>query len=410
MRALLIVKTSDGAEWAALQAAELVRLGVEVHVALPSLTGRMVKEWQTSGALLHVAAVDFPAKKPWLLPAICLTVRKLVAEISPDLIHTHHVGPALVVRIALKGKNSPPRVFQVPGPLHLEHWFYRNLEIFAADSQDYWIGTSRKIVQLYSEAGISPDRLLLSYNGTQPASFETRRTNILRSQLGVAPEEKMVGNISFIYPPKFLLGQRIGLKAHEDLIDALGLVIQQRPDVVGVLVGGTWGSSQWYEKRLRARAQAVGRGRIKMPGYLPRLDIRRIWADFDCAIHVPLSENCGGVVEPLLAGVPTIAGRVGGLPEVVMDGLTGRTVPIRDPAALASAILEVLADTPAFRTLASNGRQLVETMFDIRRTAAEVYGFYRHLLDRSIARAPEFDSMEVAKALAARHETPQTHH
>jgi glycosyltransferase involved in cell wall biosynthesis len=406
MRVLHIVKTSDGAEWAALQAAELVRLGVEVHVALPSRNGLMIKEWQNSGATLHTCGLDFPATRPWLLPALCKTVRGLVAEVSPDLIHSHHVGPTLLLRRALKGKSSPPRIFQVAGPLHLEHWFYSNLEVSSADSRDFWIGTSRKIIQLYRDAGVPPDRLILSYNGTQPATFCTARTNALRYKLGIAPERKMVGNISFIYPPKFHMGQTIGLKAHEDLIDALGLTLEKRPDVLGVLVGGTWGSSRWYENRLRARAQAVGGGRIIMPGLLPRLDVRRVWADFDCAIHVPLSENCGGVVEPLLAGVPTIAGRVGGLPEVVMDGVTGRTVPIRKPAELASAILDVLANPMAYRALASNGRRLVATMFDIRRTAGEVHGFYRHLLDRSLPRPAEFDSMEMAKVLAARRETP----
>jgi len=402
MRVLSVVKTADGAEWALLQA-------VEVHVALPSLEGRMVKEWQNSGATLHVADLDFPLKKPWLLPALCKTARDLVAKISPDLIHTHHVGPTLVIRIAHKGKDSPLRIFQVPGPLHLEHWFYRSLDLFSADAQDFWIGTTRNILQLYRAAGVPPDRLMLGYHGTRPAMFRRDRTNVLRDRLGIAPEEKMIGNISFIYPPKLLLGQRVGLKAHEDLIDALGLVIQKRPDVVGVLAGATWGSSKWYEHRLRARAQAVGRGRIRMPGYLPREDVWRAWADFDCVTHVPYSEGCGGVFEPLIAGVPTIAGRVGGLPEVVMDGLTGRTVPIRNPAELAAAILDVLADPAAYRTLASNGRQLVEKMFDIRRTAAEVYGVYRHLLDESIPRPAEFDSMETAKALAARHDTPQTH-
>jgi len=42
MRVLQIVKTSDGADWAAWQAAELVRLGVETHAVLPSRTGRMI--------------------------------------------------------------------------------------------------------------------------------------------------------------------------------------------------------------------------------------------------------------------------------------------------------------------------------------------------------------------------------
>ena len=60
-----------------------------------------------------------------------------------------------------------------------------------------------------------------------------------------------------------------------------------------------------------------------MPGKFNADEVAQSWPDYDCAVHVPLSENCGGVVEPLLAGVPTIAGNVGGLPEVVHHHRTG---------------------------------------------------------------------------------------
>jgi glycosyltransferase involved in cell wall biosynthesis len=406
MRVLHIVKTSAGAEWAALQARELVRLGVDVHAALPDLQGRMVQCWRESGATLHVAALDFPLHRPWLLPGVYRAARRLVDAVSPALIQTHHLGPTLVLRRAL-GESGPLRIFQVPGPLHLEHWPYRKAEISCAGECDFWIGTSRRILRLYREAGIPPQRVFLSYNSTEPRAFCTERTNALRDRLGIGPEQKVVGNISFIYPPKFLLGQRIGLKAHEHLIDALSLVTSRRPDVTGVLLGGTWGNRRGYEERLRARAKAGGQGRILMPGFVPHAEIQRVWADFDCAIHVPLSENCGGVVEPLAAGVPTIAGRVGGLPEVVMDGLTGCTVPIRNPALLANAILEVLAKESHYRRLAENGRRLVETMFDVRRTAAEVHAIYHHLLDRSSPPPAEFDSMETARIIAEQREISQ---
>src|SRR5262249_27065040 len=152
----------------------------------------------------------------------------------------------------------------------------------------------------------------------------------------------MIGNISYLYAPKLYLGQTRGLKLHEDLIDALGMVTKQREDVVGVLAGGPWNGADWYQAKLRRRAARSGR--ILMPGHLPHDVVRSAWADFDCVIHAPLSENCGGVLEPLLAAVPTIAGRVGGLEELVRDGITGTTVPIRKPAALAAAIHDVLRD------------------------------------------------------------------
>jgi glycosyltransferase involved in cell wall biosynthesis len=396
---LHVVKSSDGAAWAAWQVCELIRLGVEVHVVLPSENGRMMPEWRRSGATLHFADLDFPSRSPWRLASLCGRVRQLIDETAPDVVHTHHVGPTLVIRRAMKN-SGPIRIFQVPGPLHLEHAFYRKWELSSAAGRDCWIGASRYIVSLYRKAGIDQTRLFTSYNGTRPEAFRLARSGALRQRLGIPRDRWVVGNINYIYPPKYHLAQFVGLKAHEDLIDALALVTQRRPGVTGVLIGGQWGGASGYERKLRKRACAVGRGRIHMPGYFSPADVQRCWPDFDCAIHAPLSENCGGVVEPLLAGVPTIAGRIGGLPEVVIDGLTGRTVPIRNPEALASAIEATMDSEPESRRMAEAGQRLVQAMFDIRRTSLEVLAVYRHLLNPSCPRPEEFDSFAFARAVS----------
>jgi glycosyltransferase involved in cell wall biosynthesis len=321
----------------------------------------------------------------------------LIASIQPDVIHTHHVGPTLVLRGAM-GDRGPLRVYQVAGPLHLEHSFYRRWELRTATPRDFWICASRYIASLYLQEGIPEERIFTSYHGTRPEGFSTIRTGVLYDSLLIPSNHHVVGNVSYIYPPKYHIGQMIGLKAHEDLIDALGLVIQARNDVTGVLIGDTWDGGRRYERRLMARADAIGRGRIRMPGYFSAIDVAGCWAEFDCAIHAPISENCGGVVEPLLAGIPTIAGRIGGLPEVVMDGLTGRTVPIRKPRVLADAILAVLENRETNRRLARNGQRLVRTMFDIRRTSREVHDIYRHLLDPASPPPVVFHSRKFAES------------
>jgi glycosyltransferase involved in cell wall biosynthesis len=391
MRILHIVKTSDGASWAALQAAELVRLGADVHVVLPSAKGSQVKNWEDAKATIHIEALDYPAKSPWRLPVVSRRARALVDSVRPDIIHSHHFGPALAMRQALGKTHRIPRIFQVPGPLHLEHWLYRTWDTASAGTYDYWIASSRCIRNHYLRAGIESSRLFLSYYGLRPAGFSTERLGLLRSRLRIDPRAFVAGNISHIYPPKYYLGQWCGLKRHEDLIAALGIVIRKRPDVIGVLVGGPWGRAARYQERLRRQAQKIGKGRILMPGHLSPAEVRTAWADFDCAIHVPESENCGGVVEPLLADVPTIAGDIGGLPEVVMDGVTGILVPIRNPEALAGAMLKVLADPEKYGAIARLGGELVAEMFDVRRTAREVYQVYRHILDRRQAPPSEFD-------------------
>jgi glycosyltransferase involved in cell wall biosynthesis len=199
--------------------------------------------------------------------------------------------------------------------------------------------------------------------------------------LGIRDDAVVVGSISWMYAPRWWLMRRHGIKGHEDLIGALASCCRRDDRVVGVIAGGAWAGAVWYERRLRDLASALAGGRILMPGPLPSEEARSAIADFDCVAHVPTSENCGGVIEPLLAGVPVVAARVGGLPEVVREGETGRLVPPRDPAALASTIGEVIADPAAHRAMAERGRRLVRDLFDVRRTGAEVAAIYRRIRD-----------------------------
>jgi glycosyltransferase involved in cell wall biosynthesis len=391
MRVLQVTKTSEASLWAVRQAAHLVKHGVEVHAVLPSPTGAAVAAWQASGATVHFLDCSLPVRKPIAVLQRAFQIRHLIEAVQPDLIHTHHVTTTVMLRLALGRKHSIPRVFQVPGPLHLEHWHIRSFEIALAGENDSWIASSRFIMQLYENAGVTANKLFLSYYTTDTTSFSNVRTGYLRHKLGIPEDVMLIGNISFIYPPKRYLGHTVGLKCHEDIIEAISIVQRQRNNVWGVLAGGTFGSSDKYERRLRALAKQKGNGKILMPGRLNSQEVAWSWPDFDCAVHVPLSENCGGVVEPLLAGVPTIAGNVGGLPEVVQRGLTGDLVPSRSPQLLAEAVFKLLDHYEEFRRMAEQGRQLANVMFDSERCSNEILVIYRHLLFNE-SRPPAFDS------------------
>lgn len=394
MRVLHVVKTTEGGYWAARQVSELVRRGVEVHVALPAESGRFVPDWISSGAYIHIADLSFPARMPWKLRSVCCAARQLLHSLQPDIIHSHFFSTTMLLRHALRDRFPGPIVFQVAGPLHLEHGLYRAWDVRSAGTNDYWIGSSQCIVNHYLHAGIPRKRVFLSYYSGLKMSSPWKRTNFLRSSLGIEDRQVVVGNINMMYPPKWFLSQRIGLKCHELVIEALSIVTRARPDIVGVFVGGPSGGAVWYEARLRALAARKAGDRIRFTGFLPPEDIPHAWPDFDIAVHVPLSENCGGVPEPLFAGVPTIAGLVGGLPEVVIDGVTGKTIPSGNPQALAAAIVDVLSDLPRYREMARVGGTLVRNMFDLSRTGAEIHTIYRHILGRRTERPTEFHSVD----------------
>jgi glycosyltransferase involved in cell wall biosynthesis len=140
------------------------------------------------------------------------------------------------------------------------------------------------------------------------------------------------------------------------------------------------------------RARRVAGDRIFFVERADFQTVPRLWPDFDCAVHVPISENCGGVIEPLVAGVPTIASRVGGLPEVVLDGLTGWTVPPQAPRELATTIGEVLADPIEAAQRTRRGGDLVRVMFDVARTGHEIADIYAHVLDPRSPAPAAFDA------------------
>ena len=400
MRVLHVVKTSDGAGWAANQAAVLVRLGVEVHVALPRAEGRTVEAWRQSGATIHIADLSLPVRRPGQFATVARVAQRLVDEIQPDLIHSHFVTTTLTLRLAQGRHHKIPRVFQVAGPLHLEHWHSRHMDLLTAGGADYWIGSSRCINEHYRNAGVQKSRLFLSYFGWRVQDFSAERQFYLHKRLGLDSGTSLVGNINIMYPPKYLLGQTVGLKCHEDVIDALGIITRNAPNIRGVLIGDSYGQGPWYEQRLRQRARNVAGDRVFLPGLFNSLEVAQSWPDFDCAIHVPLSENCGGVLEPLLAGVPVVASSVGGIPEVVIEGVTGRLVPVHSPNALARYVLEVLADLDHHRQMALTGRTLVKHMFDVNRTGLEVYDVYRHILHGAVP-PREFDSREYVRRLTS---------
>ncbi len=378
MRVLHLVKTVEGAAWALHQTTALRALGVDVTVALPSATAGLAPVYAERGITVVAADLDVPARRPWRLAAALGRCRRLVAATRPDLIHSHFVSTTLVARLALGRTHPIPRLFQVPGPLHLEHAAFRALDLATAGPRDLWVGSCRWTIEEYRRRGVAPERLALSYYGTDVGAFEAAAPGALRRELGIAPGTPLVGMVAYMYPPKRFLGQRRGLKGHEDLIDAFPAIARALPGARLVLAGGEWGGGRRYAARIAARAHAVGGDAITVLG--PRRDVAAIYADLDVAVHPSLSENCGGAVESLAAGCPTVATAVGGLPDLVRDGETGWLVPARDPARLAVAVIAALGDRAEARRRALAGRAHVRSLFAIERTAAEIAALYARVL------------------------------
>jgi glycosyltransferase involved in cell wall biosynthesis len=354
-----------------------VRLGVEVHVALPD-GGPMVGEYTAVGATEHLLQTDFPVRSPWQFPVLSVKFLGLVKTVRPDIIHSHFVGTTFTMRLSLGRGKTVPRVFQVPGPLHLEHPLFRSIELATSGQSDFWIGSCRWTCDRYEHSGIGRRRIFLSYYGTDVDIYTPKTRGKLRQELGLGPECKIVGTVAYMYAPKRYLGQKRGLKGHEDLIDAFKICLKSDPQLRCVIVGGAWNNAKTYEESVRSYAWQQCGDRVIFLG--TRHDISDIYADMNVAVHPSHSENVGGAVESCLLGVPTIATRVGGFPDLIRDGITGWLVPSKNPQALAAAILDALGNNLESQKKARAGQELARDIFDVRKTAAEIKTIYEQIL------------------------------
>lgn len=169
-------------------------------------------------------------------------------------------------------------------------------------------------------------------------------------------------------------------KGHRVLLEALARAGGRLARVEFDLVG-----AGPLRAQLEARAHALGLGgRVRFHGALAEPDVGRMLGAADLFVLPSVITRDGfmegipvALMEALAAGVPVVATRLSGVPELVVDGVTGVLAASGDPAALASALEAVLEDPQGARRRAVAGRQLVERDFDVRASAqrmAQLFG------------------------------------
>lgn len=377
MRVLHLLKTAVGASWALRQTSELVKLGVDVHLALPD--GPMVKKYREAGVKVHIFNPSISIRHPFSNFEQVKKLRALVADVCPDLIHSHFVATTLLMRLALR-KSPIPRIFHVPGPLHLEHALFRRIELFMANKQDYWLASCLWTRNKYAQCGIAPEKVGLAYYGVNADDFvfDNSTNNELRNVLGLSKTDFLIGMVAYFYGPKAYLGQTRGLKGHEDLIDAMAIVNRQYPNVKCVFVGGPWGNSQKYFEQVKAYAASKSGNSCIFLGQ--RNDVPQLYPQFDLAVHPSHSENVGGAVESMYAQVSTLTSDVGGFPDLVTDGVTGYIAPAKSPIELAEKIIEAIKDPEERHKRIAKGLEKVTQVMNVEHNARQVHDFYIEVL------------------------------
>lgn len=181
-----------------------------------------------------------------------------------------------------------------------------------------------------------------------------------------------------------VVGRLVPRKGVDLAITALGILADRgQEDVELVIVGGSGDAASATEdaeaRRLMDAARAAGvADRVRLHGRVSQADMPAVMRTADVVVCAPWYEPFGIVpLEAMASGVPVVASAVGGLTDSVVDGVTGILVPPRDPAAIADALGELLADPARRRALGRAGRDRMEHGYSWATVAARTADAYR---------------------------------
>jgi len=225
------------------------------------------------------------------------------------------------------------------------------------------------------------------------SSFTARQVEeVTGVQPVVIPYGAALGPVSDVAPPGegrsgqgprqiLFAGRLIERKGLPVLLRALALVAEER-DVVLHLVG------EGHERPgLERLASELGiEGRVHFHGWVSQEELDRLYRTCDLFV-LPSVVDSGGdteglgvvLIEALRYRKPVIGSEVGGIPDIIEDGVSGLLVPPGEPRALAAAIRRVLDDPALARRLGEDGFQYVAEKFDWERIADKMADLYHSL-------------------------------
>jgi glycosyltransferase involved in cell wall biosynthesis len=306
--------------------------------------------------------------------AALMKIRRLIHDLRPDIVETHLSKAGILGRLAARLEHVPAVVHIFHGHVldryfgPLKTWMARRTERALAGFSHRLVAVSALVRQELVNHRVAPaDRIAVIELGLEldPLLHCRAARGLLRRELGIPAEAPLVG----------IVGRLSRIKNHELFLDAAAGVASQLPEVRFLVVGDG-------ERRsaLEVRARRLGLTRqVLFAGW--RSDLPGVYADLDA---LALSSDNEGtplvLIEAMAAGCPTVATAVGGVPDLIEDGVSGLLVPPGQPGRLADALVRLLCDRRLAAALAAEAQTRARTRFGVERLAADMDALYRDIV------------------------------
>ena len=289
-----------------------------------------------------------------------------LVDVRADVIHNHMyraelVGTRAAIALGEVGHRRPYVVSTVHSSRIRSDEDRQELRDLTT-RMDQLIAVSKMIEHKLEDEGRTGAPIRLIYNGVDLSRYDDQEACCtLPDEYGMEPGSEIVGVVARLEPEK----------GHPTLLEAWPLVLRSVPDAYLLIVGegSRRGALEAQARELRIAHRVVFTGR--------RDDVPAVTAALDVAVLPSYREAQGlSILEAMALSRPVVASNVGGIPEMITDGVTGLLVPPHEPAALAAGIVRLLVDHPLADTLGRAGHDLVHDRFCIQLMVNAVEAIY----------------------------------
>jgi glycosyltransferase involved in cell wall biosynthesis len=339
--------------------------GVETTVLLPDEPGNAADRLRAEG--LDVVCIPLSRLRAVRDPSVHLRfvrqfradvrrLRRLIRELEIDLVLVNGlVNPHAAVAAHLEDTAIVWQLLDTFAPTALR----RALMPMVTGISDVIMSTGRAVAAAHPGAHGLGERLVFFYPAADTSRFvsspESRQA--ARQRLGLDPRAVVIGSVGNINP----------MKGHDTFLQAAARVRRVHPDAQFVILGSQSERHDAYRTELWQLASAlglqVGRELVVMD---PGADVAKLAPAFDLfwLTSNPRSEGIPTVIgEAMALQLPVVATRVGSVHEAVEEGVTGRLVAPRDPAAIAEATLPYVEDEQLRQVVGRAARARAEALY-----------------------------------------------
>lgn len=332
------------------RATELKKRGHQVMVA--SSGGLLVRRFEDNG-IPHFQ-LDIKKKSPLHLWRGSRGLRRLLGTQEIDLINTDAVGVTLMCYLAMRFPplQRIPLVATIPviskGKLLKYAIAGRLLNLTC----DFVITCNHTELKKLVRAKLNPFKTATIYNGVDLRKFRPSRDPAkVKAHFDFSSNTPLIGIIARLNPEK----------GHNIFLEAAATTLRYYPEARFLVIGSGPLSSQLQDY---ARTMGIDHA-VVFTGY--RSDIPDILAGLDIVVISSLWECLpNSLLEAMAMGRPVISTNVGGIPEVIQDGVSGLIVPPRNPEALAQAIVTLLGDSYHRTQMGDRARRTIEENFELQ--------------------------------------------